>query len=54
VDDRTYDVVVKADGSRVATARIAIAADGKTLTTVTTSRNALGKTVRSTVVYERQ
>jgi succinyl-CoA synthetase beta subunit len=54
VDDRTYDIVVKVDGSRVATARIAIAADGKTLTTVTTSRNALGKTVRSTVVYERQ
>jgi hypothetical protein len=54
VDDRTYDIVVKVDGSRVATARIAIAADGKTLTTVTTSRNALGKTVLSTVVYERQ
>jgi hypothetical protein len=54
VDDRTYDIVVKADGVRVAGARISIAGDGKTLTTVTTSRNAQGKSIRSTVVYERQ
>jgi hypothetical protein len=54
VDDRTYDIVVKADGARVASARISIAADGKTLSTVTTSRNAQGKSIRSTVVYERQ
>jgi hypothetical protein len=54
IDDFTYDIVIKADGKRAATARITIAPDGKSLTTVTTSRNAEGKTIRSTVVYERR
>jgi len=54
IDDRTYDIVVKADGSRAATARITIAPDGRSLMTVTTSRDAQGRTRNTTTVYERQ
>jgi hypothetical protein len=54
IDDRTYDVTVKVDGGKAASARIAIAPDGSTLTTVTSSRNALGQTLKSTTVYDRQ
>jgi hypothetical protein len=49
IDDRTYEVVVKADGVKAATARIVIAPDGMTLTSTTSTRN--GKT---TAVYDRQ
>ncbi len=42
IDERTYDVVVKADGVKAASARIAIAPDGKTLTSITSTRNAPG------------
>jgi hypothetical protein len=48
IDDRTYEVVVKADGVKAAIARIVISPDGKTLTSVTSTRN--GKT---TAVYDR-
>jgi hypothetical protein len=54
IDDRTYEVVVKADGAKAATARIVIAPDGRTLTSVTTTRNAQGKTLQTTIVYDRQ
>jgi len=54
IDDLTYDIVIKADGKRAANARVSISPDGRSLTTVTTSRNADGKTIRSTVVYNRQ
>jgi len=54
IDDFTYDIVIKSDGKRAATSRISISPHGKSLTTVTTSRNAEGKTLRSTVVYDRQ
>jgi hypothetical protein len=54
VDERTYDVVVKADGVKAASARIVIALDGKTLTSITSTRNAQGKILKTTAVYERQ
>jgi hypothetical protein len=54
IDDRTYDIVLKADGVKAATARVSISPDGRTLTTVTTSRNAGGRSVSTTTVYERQ
>ena len=54
VDERTYDVVVKADGVKAASARIVIAPDGKTLTSITSSRNAQGRTLKTTAVYDRQ
>ena len=54
VDERTYDVVVKADGVKAASARVVIAPDGKTLTSVTSTRNARGQILKTTAVYDRQ
>jgi hypothetical protein len=54
VDARTYDVVVKADGVKVANARIVIAPDGKTLSSITSTRNAQGQILKTTAVYDRQ
>jgi hypothetical protein len=54
IDERTYDVVVKADGVKAATARIMIAQDGKTLTSITSTRNAQGQILKTTAVYDRQ
>ena len=54
IDERTYDVVVKADGAKAATARIVIAPDGKTLTSITSTRNAQGQILKTTAVYDRQ
>ena len=54
IDARTYAVVIKVDGGRVATARTALSSDGQTLTTVTTERNAEGQEIQSTVVYMKQ
>jgi hypothetical protein len=54
IDERTYDVVVKADGVKAASARIAIAPDGKTLTSITSTRNAQGQILKTTAVYDRQ
>jgi hypothetical protein len=54
IDEHTYDVVVKADGVKAATARIVIAPDGKTLTSITSTRNAQGQILKTTAVYDRQ
>ena len=54
IDELNYEVVVKADGVKAATARIVIAPDGKTLTSITSSRNSQGKTLKTTAVYDRQ
>jgi len=54
IDERTYDVVVKADGVKAAIARVVIAPDGKTLTSVTSTRNARGQILKTTAVYDRQ
>lgn len=54
IDERTYEVVVKADGTKAATARIVIAPDGKTLTSITSTRNAKGQILKTTAVYDRQ
>lgn len=54
IDDRTYDVVVKSDGTKAATARIMIALDGKTLTSIMATRNAQGQTLKTTIIYDRQ
>ena len=54
IDSETYDVVIKVDGIRVASARTTLSRDGGTLTTVSTERNAAGQEIQSTVVYERQ
>ena len=54
IDDRRLDVVVKADGVKVATARIVMAADGKSLTSVTSSQNRDGRILKTTTVYDRK
>jgi hypothetical protein len=54
IDERTYEVVVKFDGTIAATTRMALSPDGRTITTVTPGRNARGEDISTTTVYERQ
>jgi hypothetical protein len=54
IDERTYEVVVKVDGVKAATAQIVISPDGKTLTSITSSHDAQGKVLKTTAVYDRQ
>jgi hypothetical protein len=50
VDDRSYRIVVKAEGAPAATTTVTVSPDGKTLTTVTGETS--GRSLTS--VYERQ
>ena len=54
VDDRTYDVIQKTEGSRTLTARMTISADGKTLTTLTPGANPSDPAQVTATVYDRQ
>jgi hypothetical protein len=54
IDDRSYQIVVKAEGAVAATARVEVSPDGQTLTSVTTEKDARGNTVSTTSVYEKQ
>jgi hypothetical protein len=54
IDERTYEVVVKLDRVKAATAQIVISPDGKTLTSITSSHDAQGKVLKTTAVYDRQ
>ena len=53
LNDHSYQIVVKVEGSVAATARVEVSSDGKSLTTVTTEKNARGQTISSTAIYER-
>jgi hypothetical protein len=53
INERSYQIVVKVEGSVAATARVEVSGDRKTLTTVTTEKNVRGQTVSTTAVYER-
>ena len=53
IDERTFEVVVKSDGARAATAGITISQDGRTLTSVTSARNSVGQTLKTTTVYDK-
>jgi hypothetical protein len=53
LNDHSYQIVVKVEGSLAATARVEVSEDGKTLTTVTTEKNARGQIISTTAVYER-
>jgi hypothetical protein len=53
LNDHSYQIVVKVEGSPAATARVEVSGDGKTLTTVTTEKNGRGQTISTTAVYER-
>jgi len=54
IDDRTYEVLLKLDGVVAAKSRVSLSMDGRTITTLTTGANALGYTVTSTTVYDKQ
>lgn len=54
VDDRTYDVVTKVDGTIVATSRVVLSPDGRSMTTVTSGNGAQGRKITSATVYEKQ
>jgi hypothetical protein len=54
IADRTYDVLQKVDGQLVASARTVLASDGNSITTVTRGKDAQGRTVTTTLLYERQ
>ncbi len=54
VDDHTYTLIAKRDGTVTATARTVVSADGKMRTTTSTGTNAQGQTLKNIAVYERQ
>lgn len=54
VDERTYDVVQKTEGTASSTARMTISADGKTLTTFTPAANPRDPSRVTATVYDRQ
>jgi hypothetical protein len=54
IDDRSYEIVVKADGRLAATATAAVSPDGNTLTVTTAERGARGEIVNTVAVYDRR
>ena len=54
LDDRSYAIDVKVDGSPVATARASVSADGRTLTVTQQERDATGRQATSTAIYRRR
>jgi hypothetical protein len=54
VDERSYQIIVKADGQLAATAMVRVSRDGKTMTVTTAERGPAGKTVDTTAVYEKR
>jgi hypothetical protein len=53
IDDRSYAIVVKVDGTVAATAVVVVSPDGRTLTVSTAERDPRGQTVNTTAVYEK-
>jgi hypothetical protein len=53
INDHSYQIVVKVEGSVAQNARVEVSPDGKVLTTVTTTKEANGKTTNTTAIYER-
>jgi len=53
INDRSYQIVVKAEGAVAANARVEVSPDGKTLTSVTTEKDARGDTVTIISVYDK-
>ena len=54
VDDRTFDVIQKTEGSGTLTARLTISADGRTLTTLPRGANPRDSAQATVTVYNRQ
>ena len=49
INDHSYEIVIKVDGSVAATARVEVSPDGRTLTTVTSQKSGT-----STTIYDKQ
>jgi hypothetical protein len=49
LDDHSYEIVIKVEGSVAATAQVKVSPDGKNLTTVTSQKNGT-----TTTVYDKQ
>lgn len=54
IDERSYEISVKADGQVVATTRVVVSPDSRVLTAVTTERDTEGRPRTTTAVYDRQ
>jgi hypothetical protein len=54
IDDRSYEIVIKIDGTIAATAHVSVSPDGKVLNVSTDQRTADGKTSRTMAVYDKQ
>jgi len=53
VDDRTFQIIVKADTHVVAVSKSTLAPDGRSIATVTPGRNDQGAGTATSVVYDR-
>jgi hypothetical protein len=53
IDDRSYEIVIKVEGTITAVARVVAASDGKTLNVTTEEKLSNGQTRKTVVVYER-
>jgi hypothetical protein len=54
IDERTWELVIKADGRTIGKSRATMSADGRTLTTVTAARDPRGNDITTTTVYEKR
>ena len=54
LDDRRYEIVIKVDGQRAATATAVVSPDGDVLTVTTVEQDARGQRRTSTATYRRQ
>jgi len=54
IDDRTYEIIQKVNGTVALVNRLTISPDGKTITTLAPTRDAAGRPITITTVYEKQ
>ena len=54
IDARSYEIVIKIDGTITAIALVVVSPDGKTLSVSTEQKTGDGKTSKTTAVYQRQ
>ena len=54
IDARSYEIVIKIDGTMTAMAQVVVSSDGKTLRVSTEQKTGDGKTSKTTALYEKQ
>jgi hypothetical protein len=54
IDDNSYENIWKKDGKTTITGKLVVSEDGKTLTVTHTGTDAKGRTVNSTISYDKQ